>query len=85
MPIHLPPGTHPEEHLGHILLPPADADVWFFSLANLRIPGVLQRIGVVYFAVAVLIIQTRSRWRFQAMIAAALLLFYWGLMSLAGL
>jgi predicted acyltransferase len=64
--------------------PPADADVWFFSLANLRIPGVLQRIAVVYFAVAVLIIQTRSRWRFQAIIAAALLLFYWGLMSLPG-
>jgi len=64
--------------------PPADAKVWFFSLANLRIPGVLQRIALVYLAVALLIIKTRSRWGLQAIMAGTLLLVYWGLMSLPG-
>jgi predicted acyltransferase len=64
--------------------PPAHAQVWFFSLANLRIMGVLQRIALVYLAVALLVIQTRSHWRLQAIIAGALLLLYWGLMSLPG-
>jgi predicted acyltransferase len=64
------------------LSPPADTDVWFFSLANLRIMGILQRIALVYLAVAILVIHTR--WRLQAIIAGALLLLYWGLMSLPG-
>ncbi len=66
------------------LSPPANIDVWFFSLANLRILGVLQRIALVYLAVAILVIKTRSRWGLQAIIAGALLLVYWGLMSLPG-
>ena len=66
------------------LSPPANTDVWFFSLANLRILGVLQRIALVYLAVAILVIKTRSRWGLQAIIAGALLLVYWGLMSLPG-
>jgi predicted acyltransferase len=66
------------------LSPPADAQVWFFSLDNIRIMGVLQRIALVYLAVALLIVQTRSRWGLQAIIAGALLLLYWGLMSLPG-
>ena len=61
---------------------PADTDVWFFSLDNLRIMGILQRIALVYLAVAILVIHTR--WRLQAIIAGALLLLYWGLMSLPG-
>jgi predicted acyltransferase len=62
--------------------PPDDTDVFFFSLANLRIPGVLQRIALVYLAVVVLLVHTR--WRAQAAIAGALLLLYWGLMNLPG-
>jgi predicted acyltransferase len=62
--------------------PPADTNVWFFSLANLRIMGILQRIALVYLAVAIL--QIHTRWRAQAIIAGALLLVYWGLMSLPG-
>ena len=65
------------------LSPPADTNVWFFSLANLRIMGILQRIALVYLAVAILVIHTR--WRVpQAILAGALLLLYWGLMSLPG-
>jgi predicted acyltransferase len=64
------------------LSPPADTDVWFFSLANLRIMGILQRIALVYLAVSILLIHTR--WRVQAMVASALLLLYWILMSLPG-
>jgi len=44
--------------------------------------GILQRIGLVYLAVSILVIHTR--WRVQAIIAGALLLLYWGLMSLPG-
>jgi len=64
------------------LSPPMDTDVFFFSLADLRIPGVLQRIALVYLVVSVLLIHTR--WRVQALVAGALLLLYWGLMSLPG-
>jgi predicted acyltransferase len=67
-----------------LLSPPANAQIWYFSLANLRIPGVLQRIALVYLTVALLIIQTRSRWRLQAIVGLALLLLYWGLMSWPG-
>lgn len=64
------------------LSPPADTDVWFFSLANLRIMGILQRIALVYLAVSLLLLHTR--WRVQALVTGALLLIYWGLMSLPG-
>ncbi len=79
-----PPEATTKSMWAIFLSPPAHAGVWFFSLANLRIPGVLQRIALVYLAVAFLVIQTRSRWELQAVIAAALLLLYWGLMSLPG-
>jgi predicted acyltransferase len=79
-----PPEATQKSMWAIFLSPPAHTDVWFFSLANLRIPGVLQRIALVYLAVAVLVIQTRSRWGLQAIIAGALLLLYWVLMSLPG-
>ena len=44
--------------------------------------GVLQRIALVYLAVSLLLIHTG--WRGQALAAGALLLLYWGLMSLPG-
>ncbi len=59
--------------------PPPASEVYYFSLANLRIMGVLQRIALVYLAVSILLIHTR--WRVQALIAGALLLIYWGLMT----
>jgi len=79
-----PPEPTQESMWRIFLAPPADTEVWYFSLANLRIPGVLQRIALVYLAVALIIIHTRSRWRLQAVIAGGLLLLYWGLMSLPG-
>lgn len=79
-----PPESTQKSIWAIFLSPPANTNVWFFSLANLRIPGVLQRIALVYLAVAILVIKTRSRWGFQAIIAGALLLIYWGLMSLPG-
>ena len=51
----------------------------YFDLAEIRIPGVLQRISVCYLAASVIFL--KSGWRTQAMIAAALLLFYWLLMT----
>ena len=65
---------------GIFLSPPPGTDIFFFSLANLRIPGVLQRIALVYLAVSLLLIHTR--WRGQALAAGVLLLSYWGLMTL---
>ena len=44
--------------------------------------GILQRIALVYLAVSLLLLHTR--WRVQALVAGALLLIYWGLMSLPG-
>ena len=64
------------------LSPPADSAAYFYSLANLRIPGVLQRLALVYLAVALLVLH--SGWRVQAAVAGALLLLYWGLMTLTG-
>ena len=55
----------------------------FFPLeriVNIRIPGVLQRIGVVYIVAGLL--SMRLGWRGLAVTAAALLLGYWGLMTL---
>jgi predicted acyltransferase len=55
----------------------------FFPLADLRIPGVLQRIAVCYLLAALLVLGTggaRGR-RVQAIVAGALLAGYWLLMT----
>jgi predicted acyltransferase len=52
----------------------------YFDLSTLRIPGVLQRIAVCYLVASLVFLHTR--WRAQAVIAAALLLSYWALMFL---
>jgi len=49
------------------------------KLANIRIPGVLQRIAVCYFFAAIIFLNVR--WRGQAIIASALLLGYWLVMK----
>ncbi|HNR66827.1 MAG TPA: DUF5009 domain-containing protein [bacterium] len=49
------------------------------DLAHLRIPGVLQRIALVYLPVSILVIHTSVRW--QVVIAIGLLLLYWALMA----
>lgn len=51
-----------------------------FDLATIRIPGVLQRIAVVYFFASIISINTNIKG--QAWAAAILLLLYWGLMKL---
>ena len=51
----------------------------YFDLAEIRIPGVLQRIAVCYFVASLIFLKTS--WRTQAMIAVALLLVYWILMT----
>ena len=51
-----------------------------FHLASLRIPGVLQRIGLCYCAAACITIWARTRG--QALVAVALLAVYWLLMTL---
>jgi predicted acyltransferase len=55
----------------------------WFHLATLRIPGVLQRIGVCYAAAALLFLWSGGArgWRSQAGAAGALLLGYWILMT----
>ena len=47
---------------------------------GVRIPGVLQRIGIVYFFVSLLYLKTTQKT--QLLAAIALLLLYWGLMAL---
>lgn len=47
---------------------------------EVRIPGVLQRIGIVYFFVALLYLKTTQKTQFLT--ALGLLLVYWGLMAL---
>lgn len=47
---------------------------------EVRIPGVLQRIGIVYFFVSLLYLKTNQRT--QLLTAISLLLLYWGLMAL---
>lgn len=47
---------------------------------EVRIPGVLQRIGIVYFFVSFLYLKTRQR--IQILIAVVLLLLYWAVMAL---
>lgn len=51
-----------------------------FDWTSIRIPGVLQRIAVCYLAAAVVYLLTG--WRGQSLVAAALLLGYWGAMTL---
>jgi len=51
-----------------------------FSLSVLRIPGVLQRIALVYFFASFVILHTTPRG--QALAATFLLLFYWAIMEL---
>lgn len=51
-----------------------------FSLSVLRIPGVLQRIALVYFFASLIILNTTPRG--QAIAATSLLLFYWAIMEL---
>ena len=46
----------------------------FYDLQTIRIPGVLQRIAVCYLVASVIFLNTR--WRAQAIIAAALLILY---------
>ena len=77
-----PPGVTQKSIWAIFLSPPTDTDIFYFSLSNLRIMGVLQRIALVYLVVALLLVHTR--WRVQAMVAGALLLLYWALMSLPG-
>src|SRR4051812_9801377 len=51
-----------------------------FNFATTRIPGVLQRIAVCYLIASLIFLNTK--WRAQALIAAALLLIYWAVMKL---
>src|SRR5205085_541975 len=51
----------------------------YFNLAEIRIAGVLQRIAVCYLVSSIIFLKTR--WRTQAIIAGALLLVYWFLMT----
>ncbi len=50
------------------------------AFQDVRIPGVLQRIAIVYFFVSLLYLKTNQKT--QLLIVAALLLLYWGLMAL---
>ncbi|HEX8846251.1 MAG TPA: DUF5009 domain-containing protein [Pyrinomonadaceae bacterium] len=52
----------------------------YFNLALIRIPGVLQRIAICYFVAS--LISLKTSWQTQAIIACALLLLYWLLMTL---
>jgi predicted acyltransferase len=51
-----------------------------FDVANIRIPGVLQRIAVCYLATALLFLWTG--WRVQALLVIALLVGYWATLTL---
>ena len=55
----------------------------FFPLADLRIPGVLQRIAVCYLLAALLVLATGGArgWRAQAVTAGVLLVGYWLVMT----
>ncbi|MNX41533.1 hypothetical protein D3C86_719380 [compost metagenome] len=47
---------------------------------NVRLPGVLQRIGIIYFIISLLYLKTTQKT--QLLAALALLLGYWGIMTL---
>jgi predicted acyltransferase len=51
-----------------------------FDFANMRWMGVLQRIGLCYFIVSLLVVHTK--WRTQAGVFAGVLLLYWAAMTL---
>jgi predicted acyltransferase len=51
----------------------------FFDFANLRIPGVLQRIAVCYLIASLIFLHTN--WKQQTIIGVVLLLVYWLLMT----
>jgi len=50
-----------------------------FDLAHLRLPGVLVRIGIVYFCASMIVLHTRVRG--QVVLGVVLLLGYWGLLA----
>lgn len=52
----------------------------FEAFKNVRLPGVLQRISVVYFIVSLLYL--RTSWKTQAAVAVVLLMGYWAIMTL---
>jgi predicted acyltransferase len=52
----------------------------YFDLSTLRIPGVLQRIAVVYIITAFLFL--KSNWKIQSIISVVLLFLYWGMVAL---
>lgn len=52
----------------------------YYDLSSIRIMGVLQRIALVYVATCLLHLALRSRW--LLVLVAAILLGYWGLMTL---
>lgn len=52
-----------------------------FDFANIRIPGVLQRIAIVYFFCSLIFVYIRN-WRAQLLISVGLLVLYWALMTL---
>lgn len=47
---------------------------------NVRLPGVLQRIGIIYFIISLLYLKTTQKT--QLLVALALVLGYWGIMTL---
>lgn len=49
------------------------------AFQDVRIPGVLQRIGIVYFCIAILFLKTTQKT--QLLVAAMILLIYWILMA----
>jgi len=51
----------------------------FFHLADIRIPGVLQRIAVCYLCASLIFLKTKAGW--QVILSAALLVIYWLLMT----
>ncbi len=51
-----PPEVTRQSLWATFLSPPANSEAFYFSLANLRIMGVLQRIALVYLAVSLLLI-----------------------------
>jgi len=77
-----PPVATDQPFWSFFFSPPGDGGAYLFSMAKLRIPGVLQRLALVYLVVALLVLQ--CGWRHQAAAAGALLLTYWGLMTLTG-
>lgn len=50
-----------------------------FALSTLRLPGILQRIGIVYCVTALIVLHVRPRG--QMVLAATLLLGYWALLA----